>query len=477
MARVHRIDVGALAPPIRHPDGRLTAEARIARTGVQVYRNADGSPRREYRSPAEVFRADSRESFRGVPVTNGHPPTMLSAQNAKQYAVGTVLESPRKDGDYLVTAISVFDAATVAEMEAGKTQVSNGYDVDLVETPGIDPATGQHYDAIQTNIVGNHLAIVDSARAGREAAVRMDAAYEDAELNAAARKELEGGQFAAPESRKLPIHDEAHVRAAMSRFSQTQFASAEERTRAYHKILAAAHKFGIDTKGFEQAHSNTDDEDRFRGDSMDKDEQIRALKLQLEQAQKASTERTDSLDKITGERDTAQAEVKTLKERVGALEAQISAGAKVMETEAIALHSKRADQAEAQLNDLKSSREAEVRQAAELRIKAQAVMGDKFRVDGMADRAIRAVVIKKFAPQEDVGDKVSDATLRGRFDSLVEAWEANARSIARVGAVLTSSPAPQQNRYDSKEARAKAWREQALNPEAFQAAFGLNQKA
>jgi hypothetical protein len=44
----------------------------------------------------------------------------------------------------------------------------------------------------------------------------------------------------------LPIHDEAHVRAALGRFTQTAFEDADAKRRAAKRILAAARRFGID---------------------------------------------------------------------------------------------------------------------------------------------------------------------------------------------------------------------------------------
>lgn len=178
MARVRRIDLGALAAPVRRADGTLVAEARLTRTGVFTYRNADGTTRREYRPASQVFDTNSLASFKMVPVTDDHPPEMITSANAKRYTVGTVGENVRQDGKWMVAPIVVYDASVIAKMDSGKTQVSNGYDCELDETPGISP-DGEHYDAVQTNIVGNHLAIVHSARAGSAAAVRMDALYSD----------------------------------------------------------------------------------------------------------------------------------------------------------------------------------------------------------------------------------------------------------------------------------------------------------
>lgn len=50
--------------------------------------------------------------------------------------------------------------------------------------------------------------------------------------------------------RRLPIHDEAHVRNALARFNQVAFESDEARERARRRLLNAAKKFGIVPVGF-----------------------------------------------------------------------------------------------------------------------------------------------------------------------------------------------------------------------------------
>jgi hypothetical protein len=172
-----RYDIGSLQSPERRADGTVVFDAHLTRTGVFTYRKSDGTERREYRPDSEVHDPKSLASFALVPVTNDHPPEMLSAKNARKYAVGATGERIRKDGDHVAAKVSIFDEATIAQMDSGKTQLSCGYDCDLDETPGVSPG-GERYDAIQKNIVGNHLAIVDRGRAG-SARVRMDAAVMD----------------------------------------------------------------------------------------------------------------------------------------------------------------------------------------------------------------------------------------------------------------------------------------------------------
>jgi hypothetical protein len=170
-----RIDFSAetLRPARRMADGRIIVDAYLARTGVQTYTNADGSLRKEYRPPDEVFHADALASFQALPVTDDHPSTMLSAENAMQHARGASL-NVRQDGDRMAGELVIFDANLAKKMERGKRQVSNGYSCDLDLTPGVDPATGETYDCVQRNIRGNHVAIVDVGRAGN-AYARMDA--------------------------------------------------------------------------------------------------------------------------------------------------------------------------------------------------------------------------------------------------------------------------------------------------------------
>lgn len=162
---------------IRTDEGFIKDSPVLTRTGVFVYRNADGSERREYRPPEEVFKADSLSLYAGIPITNGHPGKVTSA-NAANHTIGTVLTPARQDGDNLIADIVIHNVAAV---NAGNKELSVGYELDLDETPGIAP-NGERYDAIQRNIKPNHLAIVSKGRAGN-ARLNMDGNEEDAESN------------------------------------------------------------------------------------------------------------------------------------------------------------------------------------------------------------------------------------------------------------------------------------------------------
>ena len=172
---VKRYDRGSLRPPRRMPDGRVRVDAYLTRVGTFRYRNKDGSERIELRHPDDVFDQESMESFAQVPVTNEHPPGMLTSKTAKKHAVGTSGETVERDGDFMRASLVIYDADTIAEMESGeKVEVSNGYTCDLVEGPGHDPVYGR-WDFRQTNIRANHVAMVSKGRAGAECRARMDA--------------------------------------------------------------------------------------------------------------------------------------------------------------------------------------------------------------------------------------------------------------------------------------------------------------
>ena len=173
---VRRVDRGELQKPVKLPNGWLRVDARLTRTGVFIYREPDGTERREYRPPEEVFATDALSSFSLVPVTDDHPGPFLDATNTRTFARGAAGDRPVKDGDFVRAQLLVTDAELIAKLEDGAArEVSCGYSCDLEFNPGTAP-NGERYDAIQRGIRGNHVAIVRRGRAGPEARVRMDAA-------------------------------------------------------------------------------------------------------------------------------------------------------------------------------------------------------------------------------------------------------------------------------------------------------------
>jgi hypothetical protein len=179
-----RFDRGELRPARKRADGTARYDAYLTRSGVFSYRQPDGSVLREYRDPAEVFKADSLSTLELVPLTNDHPIDMVSIADATRLAVGAVGDAIKRDGNKVRATISVIDAAAIASIAAGKVQLSCGYTCDMLDGAGVSP-DGEPYDTRQTNIEYNHVALVAAGRAGPDIRIRSDAAeqLDDADKN------------------------------------------------------------------------------------------------------------------------------------------------------------------------------------------------------------------------------------------------------------------------------------------------------
>jgi len=156
----------------RTKDGYLVASARMSRTGIQDYAGFEvGRPDmdrvRVYRPPEEVFHADSLASIPHKPLTNNHPPKGVTADTWKKESVGFIGETVARDGQFVRVPMLMADQAAIADYEAGKRELSAGYDCELDWTPGTAP-DGQVYDAVQREIRINHVALVDAGRAGKD---------------------------------------------------------------------------------------------------------------------------------------------------------------------------------------------------------------------------------------------------------------------------------------------------------------------
>jgi len=154
-------------------EGFLIVQATIARTGIQEYRAfelglQDKDPAdiiRVYRPPEEVFSEDSLSSFANKILTDDHPSVLVDATNAKELSVGHSGPEITKDGIFVSAVLHFTDAKAIKNVEDGKVELSNGYTSDMDMVPGVTP-DGDSYDAIQRNIKGNHIALVDKGRCG-----------------------------------------------------------------------------------------------------------------------------------------------------------------------------------------------------------------------------------------------------------------------------------------------------------------------
>ena len=170
LTRVVRLDSVPLDKAYYTDEGYLADRPVLTSTGIFEYTNPDGSIRRELRLPEEVFKPESLKSYRGKPIVITHDAGLITKDNVHENSVGTILSEGYRSGNNVVADIVIHD--TDAMKNAGLKELSLGYNLDLDETPGV--WNGQPYDAIQRNIIINHLALVLEARAGDQARLNID---------------------------------------------------------------------------------------------------------------------------------------------------------------------------------------------------------------------------------------------------------------------------------------------------------------
>lgn len=159
---------------LKTPEGFLICkDVPIARTGTQQYRGCEfGGPVADgiynvQRPEAEVFDRAAVASFEGKPVCDEHPEEDVTPDNYGRYMKGVCRDVRRGDGDLsncLVADLVIYDADLINKIEAGKREISCGYDCLW------NPTSDSSYD--QLEIRGNHVAVVDKGRAGHKVAIR-----------------------------------------------------------------------------------------------------------------------------------------------------------------------------------------------------------------------------------------------------------------------------------------------------------------
>jgi hypothetical protein len=158
----------------RTAQGFLRVNAHLSKVGIFDYQST-----REYRSHEEVFRADSLESLCGAPVTDRHPSessdqSFLTPSNVKNHMIG-ITQAVERDGNYLKGSLLIYHEDAIKAIERGELkEISLGYRCEIDPTPGT--YNGESYDAIQKNIVVNHVALGPKGwgRAGADCSLRTD---------------------------------------------------------------------------------------------------------------------------------------------------------------------------------------------------------------------------------------------------------------------------------------------------------------
>lgn len=145
----------------------------IARTGGMDYLESelkpDGSSSKMvtvYRSPDEVFSEAALSSFEGKPITDEHPPELLTPDNCTQYSRGHAQNIRKGEGEWeghVIADLHIQDDGLIQAVQGGKREISCGYECSYIENE--DGTYSQH------DIRGNHIAVVTRGRAGKHVAI------------------------------------------------------------------------------------------------------------------------------------------------------------------------------------------------------------------------------------------------------------------------------------------------------------------
>lgn len=147
----------------------------IARLGDMEYLPAEtglDAPVTITNTPAVLFAPETIASFEGKPVTIRHPipasdafdVTPESWVSVARGVAQNVRPGHGDDADKLVADLLITGSDAIALIRSGVREISCGYASDYVMT-----GDGT---AMRTRIVGNHIAIVESGRAGSDVAIR-----------------------------------------------------------------------------------------------------------------------------------------------------------------------------------------------------------------------------------------------------------------------------------------------------------------
>lgn len=119
------------------------------------------------RCPTELQRA--LPTFQGLQLLERHTP-VSSEEPEKDSTVGSVGTVVEMDGDNVYSSLRVYDQNAIDLIESEKlNQLSAGYAYTADMTGG--EWNGEHYDGVMRNIHGNHVALVEHGRIGKDAII------------------------------------------------------------------------------------------------------------------------------------------------------------------------------------------------------------------------------------------------------------------------------------------------------------------
>lgn len=116
---VTRLDIRDLAWESRTeamketPEGYLVGKVAATNIGVFSYTQPGGVVRRELRLPEEVFAPESLETLKLKPITRLHPKKRVTADNVKEFQVGSCGEQISSDPYRVYVPIVITDSSAI----------------------------------------------------------------------------------------------------------------------------------------------------------------------------------------------------------------------------------------------------------------------------------------------------------------------------------------------------------------------------
>lgn len=281
-----RYDVAPIEKYELTPEGYLRCWSTIARTGVQMYTDSDGSIRREYRPETEVASPESLASFAGKAITLEHPPVLLDSANTKDYQIGFSGTEVVYDNGFVRAVMTITDQDAIERIMRGDAkEVSAGYRVNYEANAGVTDS-GENYDGIQKEISGNHIAVVRRGRAGPQVKLhldRLDAADPSLitpieEPSMTAKVNFDGAEFEVTES----------VALAVTKEREDAKMSYEGMKKKYDELQAAADSMKADMASMEKEMKAKQDSAEGRADALAEENTV--LKADLDSAKQVNVD-------------------------------------------------------------------------------------------------------------------------------------------------------------------------------------------
>lgn len=220
-------------------DNPISREGVFPYSGAQIGAPEPGRIYRVYRPASELSRQETLDSFRLVPIIDDH--TMLGAGAKPAEAVGVdgvIGEKIHVQDGVMKANLKIFSRTLAEKIKSGKTQLSCGYRCLYEFTPGV--WNGQAYDAVQRQITGNHLALVDEGRMGPSVAI------------------LDQMTFTVDAKEQRPVMDEA-IKAALDAMNATLGTALDALTARLDKLETGMDEMAAASKKEDEAEEEKEE--------------------------------------------------------------------------------------------------------------------------------------------------------------------------------------------------------------------------